>query len=475
MVFSSFFFLLLFLPFTILTNYLLPKRFRIFFLLLVSLVFYYYGEKQLSVLLFFSIIWNYVSGILISKGQKDTEDGNSKTTKVILSVSVIGNLLLLGYYKYFVFILDSLGLSSYFTSSYLSGIVMPIGISFFTFHGISYVVDIYRREAVAVKSIIDMGLYIAFFPQLIAGPIIKYHDVDTQLKSRTFKVDDIQYGINRFIRGLAKKIILANNFALVADSVFNGNISDSASPTLWFGILCYTLQIYYDFSGYSDMAIGLGKMMGFHFKENFNYPYIAKSIQDFWRRWHISLSTWFKEYVYIPLGGNRKGKGRMLFHLLTVFVLTGFWHGASFNFLIWGLIHGLFIILEKLPFPKLSRKFQFLRHMYVVIVVLFSWVFFRVVTLPDSLLYIKKLVLLDFEGSYYPFVYFSPYFTILFLAGIIFVTPLRLNITHFINRLGRKQPLILNISKSILYLLLLVFTVLELSSLTYNPFIYFRF
>ncbi len=471
MVFSSFLFLLLFLPVTILINFLLPKKASNLFLLLVSLVFYYYGEELLTYILLASILWNYAFGVLIEIRLKPER----KHAKLILGIAIVGNLLVLGYYKYFAFLVENIGLHSIFKGSALEDIVMPIGISFFTFHGISYLVDIYRKEAKAVRNIIDMGLYVAFFPQLIAGPIIKYHDVAQQLTQRTINVDDVRTGINRFIRGLAKKIILANNFALVADSIFDADIADLSSPVAWLGICCYTLQIYFDFSGYSDMALGLGKMMGFHFKENFDYPYVAQSIQEFWRKWHISLSTWFKEYVYIPLGGNRKGNVRLYLNLLLIFVLTGFWHGASFNFLIWGLIHGLFIVLEKFNFPKLPVAISGLKHVYVLAVVMIAWVFFRVETLNDSLRYLHKLFCFDVKGSYYAFVFISPYFILLFSIGILFATPLRQKLTRRLTPFIAQNALLFFGGQHVFYLLLFVFTLLELSSLSYNPFIYFRF
>jgi len=475
MVFSSFIFLLLFLPFTILVNFLLPKKASNVFLLAMSLLFYYYGEKHLTFLLICSIIWNYIFVHLISKEQNKLIGENKKKSYYYLFLCVAGNLSLLFYYKYFTFFIDSFGLQNNFSSTYLASIIMPIGISFFTFHGLSYVVDVYRKEAKPTKSIIDLGLYISFFPQLIAGPIIKYYDVHEQIKNRKIQLFDVHSGINRFIRGLAKKIILANNFAVVADSVFDSPINDLSSPSAWLGIICYSLQIYYDFSGYSDMAIGLGKMTGFHFKENFNYPYISKSIQEFWRRWHISLSTWFKEYVYIPLGGNKKGTSRMLFNLLIVFILTGFWHGSSVNFLIWGLLHGCFIILEKIPFPKVSSKLNFIKHFYVITVVMIAWVFFRLEKVESSFEFIKKMFLFDAKGTYYPFIYLSPYFISILTIAILFVTPIRLKLSHFYDKLFIKSDFIHFSIKNLLFIIVLIFTLFELSSLTYNPFIYYRF
>lgn len=418
-----------------------------------------------------STTWNYVSGILI---QRALERGTEHARRYLF-VSVAGNLALLFYYKYFVFFTTKLGFASYFPKGFLAEIIMPIGISFFTFHGISYLVDIFRKEAKACANFIDLALYISFFPQLIAGPIIKYHDIHLQLKERSMSIERVSDGICRLILGLAKKIILANNFAVVADEIFKSDFQQLAGPVALLGVVCYTLQIYFDFSGYSDMAIGLGKIMGFDFKENFNYPYIAKSIQEFWRRWHISLSTWFKEYVYIPLGGNRKGTNRMLFHLLIVFILTGFWHGASYNFLIWGLLHGFFLIIEKIKFPKLPQSFEFLRHLYVLSVVMLAWVFFRIEDLDQCLIYLDHLFTWYPDGNYRPLIYLSPYFALILLVGILFATPLRSTFARWWSKRVLKKEVATQALSYSFYLLLFAFCLLELSSLTYNPFIYYRF
>lgn len=468
MVFSSFTFLFLFLPITLLINYVLPKKFSNVFLLIVSLLFYYYGEKGLTILLLLSICWNFVFALIIEK-----QLGKPKNYAYpFLVLCVVGNLSLLFYYKYLLFFLELMGLNSLLETHFSNGIVMPIGISFFTFHGLSYVVDVYRKHTSASKNIIDLGLYLAYFPQLIAGPIIKYHDIHTELKNRVILLTEVYSGINRFIRGLAKKIILANNFAFIADEIMNTPTMELSSISAWVGILCYTLQIYYDFAGYSDMAIGLARMMGFHFKENFNYPYIATSIQDFWRRWHISLSTWFKEYVYIPLGGNQRKNGRVLFNLLIVFILTGLWHGASINFLIWGLIHGFFIILERILKLNISKAFPFVRHVYTLLIVVFAWVFFRIETFEASCVYLRKLLAFE-DGSNYFLTLITPYILFLFVVGFLFVLPVK---TYFKKLSGHYENTTLyGIGVSIFHLLLLLFSLMELSFLSYNPFIYFRF
>ena len=466
MVFSSFTFLFLFLPISLLINYLISKKTSNIFLLLISLIFYYYGEKSLIILLIISIIWNFLFALLIEKYQNI-----DKVSYFILVCCIIGNLGLLVYYKYLFFFIKILGLQFILTSQVISPSILPIGISFFTFHGLSYVIDVYRKHASASKNLVDLGLYLAYFPQLIAGPIIKYHDIHSQIKDRVVVLADVYSGINRFIRGLAKKIIFANNFALIADEILNEPLNEVSSYAAWAGIIFYMLQIYYDFAGYSDMAIGLARMMGFHFKENFNYPYIATSIQDFWRRWHISLSSWFKEYVYIPLGGNKVSNIRVMFNIFIVFFLTGFWHGASINFIFWGLLHGLFIILERILNFNKSNSFSFLRHLYTLLVVLLAWVFFRIESFSGACKYIQKLCFIDHEGTNYFLTLMTPYSFFLFVLGVIFVMPLKKAIYNFSYRFNYS----FSFFYSLFHLLLFLFSVLELSSLSYNPFIYFRF
>lgn len=466
MVFSSNTFLFIFLPITLLINFLIPKKTRNLFLLFTSILFYFYGEKSLTVLLLLSIIWNFLFALLIEKRQK-----LGLKSYVFLVCCIVGNLGLLIYYKYLMFFLQIIGLESILKTQEFQSSVMPIGISFFTFHGLSYVVDVYRKHTSASKNVIDLGLYLAYFPQLIAGPIIKYHDIHAEIKNRLIVISDVYSGINRFIRGLAKKIIFANNFALIADEIMNAQYHEISSISAWVGIVCYTLQIYYDFSGYSDMAIGLARMMGFHFKENFNYPYIATSIQDFWRRWHISLSTWFKEYVYIPLGGNKHGKSRLLLNILIVFFLTGLWHGASINFIIWGMLHGAFSMLERILNFNRSNSFQILRHIYTLIVVIVAWVFFRVESFSGAIVFIQKMCFNEYEGTNYFLTLITPYTLLILFLGVLFVMPVKQAIYNLTNRFNWSISFIY----SIFHLLLLIFSVFELSSLSYNPFIYFRF
>lgn len=385
MVFSSMVFLGLFLPVTFLVYYLFPERFRNALLALASILFYAWGEPRFVILMLVSVALNFYSARLLDR---------SEYRRAILASAVTLNLLILAVFKYGNFAVDNLnallGLAGV-SSITIKPIALPIGISFYTFHAISYLIDIYRRNAKPNRNIIEYSLYIMLFPQLIAGPIIRYKDIYTQLSTRSASLDDITAGVVRFTMGLAKKVLIANQLGMVADVGFDAPANHLGALVAWICLACYTLQIYFDFSGYSDMAIGLGRLFGFRFPENFNYPYSARSIQDFWRRWHISLSTWFRDYVYIPLGGNRKGEARTLLNLWTVFLLTGIWHGASWNFVIWGAIHGFFLMLERfgrrlnVPIPRAIGM------IYTIVVVMLAWVFFRSSSLEQAVQYLLAL------------------------------------------------------------------------------------
>ena len=369
MLFSSPLFLFIFLPLVLCVNFILPSVLRNFFLLIVSLLFYAWGEGIVVIVMMISITFNYFAGVGISVTCR-------ATAKVILVLAVILNILFLGYYKYLNFFAAMVPLFKPLMG-HSSSIILPLGISFYTFHAISYLVDIYRKGLSAERNPVNLGLYIAFFPQLIAGPIVRYSDVAEQLHERNVDLLRFYDGTIRFIRGLAKKTIIANTLGLIADRVFELNGHDIPTSIAWLGIICYSFQIYYDFSGYSDMAIGLAKMFGFNFRENFDHPYAATSMQDFWRRWHISLSTWFRDYVYIPLGGNRVGNVRTYVNLMVVFILTGLWHGAAWNFVIWGLFHGFFLLLERTQTFRVERLPPFAIRLYVVVVGMVGWVLFR--------------------------------------------------------------------------------------------------
>ena len=397
-----------------------------------------------------------------------------KRSKLALFFFVSINVLILGYFKYTNFFIESFNDLGLLKLSSLNEIVLPIGISFFTFQGMSYIVDVYYRKVAAQKNLVALALYISMFPQLIAGPIVRYIDVSKQIESlRTFNTHQFQLGVKRFISGLFKKVIIANNMGFVADFVFN-NSGEVGSVSLWIGIVCYAFQIYFDFSGYSDMAIGLGKMFGFDFLENFDYPYISKSIQEFWRRWHISLSTWFRDYLYIPLGGNKKGASRTYVNLIIVFFITGLWHGASWNFIVWGLFHGFFLILERVWFGKaLAKAPNILGHLYMIFVVLIGWVYFRADTLVDATYYLQKMFSFSTDGNEIVFQYFTPYFVFVFILAIIFSTNIKQSFKNVGTLLFKNKEW--QFATYIIHLALFFLCLFELAESNYNPFIYFRF
>ena len=481
MLFSSAIFLFLYLPSFLVIYYLLPRRWHNAFLFAASLVFYAWGEGMIVLVLLLSAGINYLAGRLIEQGHR----------RLGLWLSLVGSLSLLFYYKYANFLFDSVrGFAEAFALPVSEGltlaqIALPIGISFYTFRGISYTLDIYWGRIHANRSFLDYGTYVAMFPHQIAGPIVRYADIAPELTDRTTTIEKFGVGAERFIIGLAKKVLIANTFAGMADTVFNAAPGSYDTPTAWIGIVAYSLQIYFDFSGYSDMAIGLGKMVGFDFKENFNYPYVAKSIQDFWRRWHISLSSWFRDYVYIPLGGNRAGKVRTYVNLLIVFLVTGLWHGASWNFIVWGLYHGAFQLIERFGLGRrLERGWAPLAHLYTLLVVMIGWVFFRAATLTDAVIYLRKMAGLDGVSSQlvaYPPTYFINTETVGSLViALVCCTPVyhRFQTSWARFQLGITKPAVRYTLDSV-YVLglvgLFVMAVMYLAADTYNPFIYFRF
>lgn len=475
MLFSSMIFLWVFLPITLVTYFILDKTYKNIFLLLASLIFYAWGEPKYIFLMLLSILINYSFGIWIDK------TSSHQRRKWFLLGCIILNLGLLGYFKYFNFIIDNI-------NQFLGGeiimtrnIVLPVGISFYTFQALSYVVDVYRYkegrgEVKVQKNILNLALYITLFPQLIAGPIVKYHDIESQIEDRTVSLQYMAYGIKRFIYGLSKKVLISNTLALISDQIFGLQVTQIGFTTAWVGILCYSLQIYFDFSGYSDMAIGLGHMLGFRFMENFNYPYVSKSIQEFWRKWHISLSTWFREYLYIPLGGNRKGPLRTYVNLMIVFFATGLWHGASWNFIIWGLFHGIFLVLERKWLGKVleQNKFKVFNHIYTLLVVMIGWVFFRADNLNYALGYLKQMFIPNFTTSTYPLAQFlSIEGTITLGIGILLCGVAQGKIKKFKSALYNE--LRVYVSEIIILSFLMFWCIMYLASGTYNPFIYFRF
>lgn len=367
MVFSSLVFMFAYLPITLLAYYLVPRQGRNIFLFIVNLIFYGWGEPKLVLLMVFNIFFNYIGGWLVDKYRAD-----AKKKKLFLILTCVLDIGILAVFKYTGMITETLNMLPFLNIPELQ-ISLPIGISFYTFQTMSYVIDVYRDDAPVSKNFINFGTYVALFPQLIAGPIVRYRDVAEQLVNRRETLEMFTKGVKLFMVGLAKKVIIANTMGTLTTNIFATTDENGVVGT-WVGMIAYTFQIYFDFSGYSDMACGLGNMMGFEFLKNFNYPYIAKSITDFWRRWHISLSTWFKEYVYIPLGGNRKGVKRQILNLLIVWGLTGLWHGAAYNFVLWGLYYGLLLILEKFVLKKfLDRLPSFVQHIYTLFIVIIGW------------------------------------------------------------------------------------------------------
>lgn len=370
MVFSSLVFMFAYLPITLLAYYLVPRQGRNIFLFIVNLIFYGWGEPRLVLLMVFNIFFNYIGGWLVDKYRAD-----GKKKKLFLILTCVLDIGILAVFKYTGMITETLNMLPFLNIPELQ-ISLPIGISFYTFQTMSYVIDVYRDDAPVSKNFINFGTYVALFPQLIAGPIVRYRDVAEQLVNRRETLEMFTKGVKLFMVGLAKKVIIANTMGTLTTNIFATTDENGVVGT-WVGMIAYTFQIYFDFSGYSDMACGLGNMMGFEFLKNFNYPYIAKSITDFWRRWHISLSTWFKEYVYIPLGGNRKGVKRQILNLLIVWGLTGLWHGAAYNFVLWGLYYGLLLILEKFVLKKfLDRLPSFVQHIYTLFIIIIGWGFF---------------------------------------------------------------------------------------------------
>lgn len=470
MLFSSMIFLWLFLPLVFCSYYLIDKRFKNILLLISSIIFYAWGGVSYSLIMLSSIIINYIFALLIDKA---IEDNNLKNKKIYLALCIIINLSILGYFKYTNFIISIINSLSQNKIIELTNIVLPIGISFYTFQALSYVIDVYRGHNKAQKNIFNLALYISFFPQLIAGPIVKYHDIENQILNRNESLENIFYGIKRFIYGLSKKVILANMFALSCDEILKQPTDELGTALVWCASVLYTLQIYYDFSGYSDMAIGLGRMFGFNFLENFNYPYISKSIKEFWRRWHISLSTWFKEYLYIPLGGNRKRKLFTYINLLIVFFATGLWHGASYNFILCGLFHGFFLVIERIFLGKLleKNKLKFINHIYVIFVFVIGWVLFR----ADDLKHAFELYKLMFsykESIYTVRYFFYPQTFVCFIFGILFSGLFQSIFPKVREATFSSKVYIL---ESVIQFILLFICIMYLVNGTYNPFIYFRF
>lgn len=472
MLFSTNIFVFIFLPTVLLGYYVVLHRqsTRNYFLLIMSLLFYAWGEPVYVLLMLLSIAGNYAFGLAVSK---------YRAKKPFLILSVIFNLGILFYFKYYNFTLSIINdiFGSSLTASELS---MPIGISFFTFQAMSYVIDVYRGTAKVQKNPFYLGLYISFFPQLIAGPIVRYNSVEEQIRERTVNAEKFQSGVCRFIQGFAKKIIIANNVAVAAEAAFALAADGSMSVSMaWLGSLCYTFQIFFDFSGYSDMAIGLGRMFGFEFEENFNYPYISRSVSEFWNRWHISLGHWFRDYVYFPLGGSRVGKAKLLRNLFTVWLLTGIWHGAAWQFIIWGTMYGVIISLEKLSgVPKKFAPRSPAAILYAVLTFLIvnaGWVLFGAESLSAALVQLRCMLGIGAVsvGDASAVFYLREYAVILLFA-VLFSTPLLKNL-HTRIFAGRTESAVYSVFRAAVYALLFIVSVSFLVLDAHNPFIYFNF
>ena len=462
MVFSSAVFLFLFLPVVFLLYRIAPGiRTKNALLIVVSLFFYAFGEPVYVLLMVASVLANYLFGRLAAR---------PKGARAAAVAAVVFNLALLGVFKYADFLIESLNVLPG-VSIPAPGIRLPIGISFFTFQALSYVIDVYRNPALCQRSVARLMLYISLFPQLIAGPIVQYGDIADELGARRADAVEVAAGLRRFLFGLAKKLLVANTVGYAADELFAMNGGNIIAA--WVGALLYCLQIYYDFSGYSDMAIGLGHMFGFHFKENFDYPYASGSIQEFWRRWHISLSTWFRDYLYIPLGGNRRGRARTVVNKYAVFFMTGLWHGASWNFVLWGLVHGTFLVLEDGPLRAL-RRHKVAGHVVTLFVVVAAFVLFRAETLPDAAAYYGNLFAgFDLGGE--PMARFlallNPWLVCMAVAGVVFALPVKARIQRALCARWAGWDAV----GYVLAFGLFVLCVLNLASASFNPFIYFRF
>jgi alginate O-acetyltransferase complex protein AlgI len=474
-------------------------------LLVASVAFYAKGGGAFTWLILGSIAFNYWMAIAIARLKAPTIPVNSGTVsggrsdldvgtavgpglspKWLLAFAVATNLVVLGVFKYANFLADNFNavlLILHADPIVVPRVLLPIGISFFTFHAISYVVDVYRDDAVAQKSPVHAALYLLLFPQLIAGPIIRYRTIADQLAARRVSIDDFAYGVRRFVIGLAKKVLIANVVAGPADQVFGLPPGALAPSTAWLGIVCYTLQIYFDFSGYSDMALGLGRMFGFRFPENFGWPYVAETVQDFWRRWHMSLSAWFRDYVYVPLGGNRSTPARTYLNLVIVFFLCGLWHGASWNFVVWGLFHGCFLVVERLGVAnRIKQLWKPIRHLYLLLVIMVGWVFFRAESLPRAIEFLRALAG-DHAVSPTPYTlqwYLTPELWVALLAAVIGSMPVVPALGRWRDRRvsAQKSPEVLpriGAFGTAGLVLLLVASIMQIAARSYNPFIYFRF
>ena len=465
MLFSSMTFVYFFMPVVCLSYLLVRPEIRNYLLLAASIIFYAWGEPRYLAIMILTILINYAGAIAVDRWRRHG--------RLLTAITIAADLGFLFYFKYFNFTIDNLNALFSMDMKFID-VIMPIGISFYTFQAMSYLIDVYRGECPVQKDIYKLSLYIALFPQLVAGPIVKYHDIAGQIDERRVTFDKVSQGVKRFIVGLAKKMLLANTLGAVADKIFSQPVTDFDMLTAWLGAFCYSLQLFYDFSGYSDMAIGLGLIFGFRFPENFNYPYISKSITEFWRRWHISLSTWFKQYLYIPLGGNRVTPRRTYINLFIVFLATGIWHGAEWTFVVWGLWHGFFIILEKVTGwnrDKESRFLRFCQHLYTILVFVVGWVLFRSPDLGYAGSYLGNMLGLVRTVPAYEMAYYADNMEILaLLAALLCSVPLFRGMLE----IGYSHK-VLRTAVNVWLGLLFAVSSAVIAASTYNPFIYFRF
>ena len=496
MVFSSILFMFRFLPIVLLLYFVAPKQLRNTILFIASLIFYAWGEPVYVVLMLFSTVVDYTHGLLVYKYKQKGEMGKAR---MFVISSMIINLALLGFFKYADFVIGNLNLIPGVELPLLK-LALPIGISFYTFQTMSYTIDIYRGDALPQKNIISFGAYVALFPQLIAGPIVAYNTVAEQLEGRKENLDDFAAGVMRFMTGVGKKVLLANNIGLLWDMISARGAGEVPVLMAWLGITAYAFQIYFDFSGYSDMAIGLGKMFGFHFLENFDYPYISRSITEFWRRWHMSLGSWFRSYVYIPLGGNRQGLKKQIRNIAVVWLLTGIWHGASWNFLLWGVYFGVFLILEKFLWMDFLKKHKIFSHVYTIVIVWVGWALFAFDDMGRVIQYMKAMFGLSGAGfankeTLYLLISYGVMLLILIFASTPYPKQWAIKLQNCLESKESKQTKELgaesaqeimkvknNLGRTVSAVLQLAFVAVVfiistayLVDATYNPFLYFRF
>ncbi len=459
MVFSSILFLFRFMPVAFLIYYLCPKKLKNFSLIILSLIFYSWGEIKYFPIMIASIVVDYSCSRGIEKHRT-----NPKLTKLFLIISMCFNLGMLGFFKYTNFFIDNLSLLMPQVDFPHMALTLPLGISFYTFQTMSYTIDVYRGKVPAERNIIDFGAFVVLFPQLIAGPIVKYTDINHELNNRTMNVNQIADGIKLFIFGVGSKVLIANNIGALWTEIETIGFTSISTPLAWLAILAFSLQIYFDFSGYSLMAIGLGKMLGFNFPQNFNFPYISRSITEFWRRWHMTLGSWFREYLYIPMGGNRVSPKRQIFNLFIVWAATGFWHGASWNFVLWGLYFFVFLILEKFFIKDFLEKHKIFSHCYLIMLVIISWAIFAITDLSQLGLYISKMFSFEMGSDW---IYYIRNYGVTFILGFILSTPW---LKKYYQKLKPN-----GVVELIMFSGIFLMSVAYLVDATYNPFLYFRF